>query len=330
MSDLYSILEVDRTASADDIKSAYKRLARIHHPDKGGDEARFKELGKAYEVLSDEQRRAQYDQTGRTEPEAQGPVPHDIFQQMFQNFAQFSFFGGQSGPDPNARGPSTVHVLPITLQDSFFGFTKTATVVQEKFCASCYATCKRCNGTGLITTQTRGIPPFIHISNSVCPVCGGKQMEHTSNAACDVCKGAGKYEESHTVGITVPPGMASGERIKYAGLANQQSPSVKPGSLYIEIALQKNTDFYREGDNLVHNVELTLKESLVGKVITIPYFTGNIELDTSTIGIIRSGMRHRMAERGFRTPGVLVVEFIVKYPETLSEDVRKQLMEIDF
>jgi DnaJ family protein A protein 2 len=327
MKKLYDVLGLQQDASHDDVKKAYRTLAKVHHPDKGGDEETFKKIGKAYEVLSDPEKRAQYDATGDENMESgPGRNPYDLFSQMFGSFAGFNirnpFANFQAAQQ--ARGPNVFHFLKISLKDAFVGVEKNLRVSIDRKCASCYSKCGDCRGNGSITTHIQN-GPFVQVVNAPCKTCCGKKVLYDNSSGCSKCTGTGTIHETKEITLTLPQGIMHGEKIKFPELGIQSTPMETPGDLYFEVMIEPDGTFQRDGNNLIYRHRLSLKESLVGAKITVPLYDKSVDIDTTDLGVIYPGFKHVVKGRGMKTSGDLVVEFAVEYPPLLSQSVREEL-----
>lgn len=331
MSNHYEVLGLEKTASDEEIKKAYRTLARTHHPDKGGDEETFKKISKAYEVLSDSEKRERYDRTGSDE-ESGGPGmdPSELFSQMF------SMFGGPGGPWKSTRKPQEkrgsdfLHRVNVSLDDVFRGIEKTLRLTIERDCKDCYTKCHECDCTGVTTQQIRN-GFFVQIMQVACTRCKGKGFVLAPAQGCGNCAGKGTYSVVQQIIVEVQPGCMTGDRIKFEGLGGQNRPDEKPGDLFAELFVEKHPIFDRENQDLIFKVDISLKESLIGTILEIPHFGGPIELNTSSLGVIKPGQRHKMKHRGITKKGAMIVQFNVVYPEKpLTEEVREVIANLNF
>jgi DnaJ-class molecular chaperone len=330
MKSLYKTLGLAEDATLEEVKKAYRNLAKVHHPDKGGDEETFKQIGKAYEVLSDPEKRAMYDANGDENMNATpGMNPHDLFAQMFGSFAGFNLNNPFSNfqQTPPARGPNIFHFFKISLRDAFLGVQKKLSITMQRGCTDCCSTCVPCGGTGSTTTQTRnGL--FVHVARGPCRNCSGTKVVYNLVKDCEKCKGTCKLNETREITLTLPRGIMHGEKIQFPELGGQSSPLEPPGDLYFEVVVEPHELFERHGDNLLYRHKLSLKESLVGTRVSVDMFDGPITMDTAELGVIYPGRKHTIKGRGMKASGDFIVEFIVDYPERLSKEVREELSRI--
>ena len=349
---LYDVLGVDRNSSTDQIKSAYKKLAIQHHPDKGGNVEKFKEISNAYNVLSDEQKRNEYNQIGDEGLAGGGGGgggggfpgginPHDLFAQMFGGgggpfgggFPGFSFdisgFGGNGGRRTReVRRSDHHHDIHISLNDAYYGIHKSVKVCITKTCLSCISSCSQCQGQGIINEIQRN-GPFTQISQRSCDRCNGSgNMTNLSNN-CGSCKGAGIINEEKKIDLDIPRGVSDKDFVYTArGLGEQpQAPNEKPGDLIIHVVVDKHSDLIREGVNLRNKpFNISFKESIIGKDIEVLHIEGIMKLQTAYhFGIIQptidytlkgKGMPHESNSSKF---GDMIINFNIAYPSKKLE-----------
>lgn len=293
--DYYDILGVSRTASADEIKKAFRRQARKHHPDAGGSEERFKELNEAYEVLSDTEKRAQYDQFGQyfggnVPPGAGGPgaggwtgsgpggfsyttnVDMGDLGDLFGNL-----FGGaaQAGRQRSSarRGVDLQYDVTLTFEEALNGISTKVDVKRAETCATCSGsgakpgtspvTCPTCNGTGH-TTQGQGLFGF----SRPCARCGGtgKIVEHP----CPTCKGKGSVTRVRPVTVNVPAGVTDGSKLRFKGKGEPGSAGGPAGDLYVVAHVKPHPYYTRDGADVVMDLPVTFAEAALGTEVTVP------------------------------------------------------------
>lgn len=288
---LYDALGVNKSDSCSDIKKAYFRLAKTHHPDKGGDPEKFKEIVRASEILTDEQKRRKYDEFGIIEGENGGapegmngfpgggggfPFPFDInINDLFGGM-----FGGNQGPrGPTVRKgrkpPPTTQTIGITLEQFYFGHNFDININRQCFCSTCNhtgakskETCKKCGGRGMIT-QAMQVGPMMMQTTGPCIDCHGKGERILET--CHVCSGSGFIIEKRNLGVKIPPGTRPGEMYLFPEVCSDNPEFERPGDAQIIIVEDGNDPNYkfikRIGDHFQHlqtTVNLSLSESLIG------------------------------------------------------------------
>ena len=296
---MYEVLGLDRNASQDDIKKAYRKLAREHHPDKGGDPEKFKKVQEAYEVLSDPEKRENFDRFGTADAPPQGPNPNDIFAQMFGGA-----FGGPRGP---VRRADHHHELNITLEEAYRGLTRTFKVTLSKPCFACRKQCPQCRGRGSVQIQM-GPMAF----SQPCPSCGG---QGGGSSGCQGCNFKSKKYEPLNLELKIPAGVEEGATLVAGGMGEQpQKPDEEPGDLIFHIKIQDHPELMRQGKDLIWSTRISFADSVNGKVIQVPHFDGSIEVNTSDWGILDPREDYLIPGKGFVQGGKLRISFNVIYP----------------
>ena len=342
---LYSHLGVDRNASADEIKRAYRKLAMQHHPDKGGDEAQFKQVTHAYEVLSDEGHRQRYNATG-DEGLTPGNSDHGggrhPFEDIFNNFfggggQQFGFsfqgMGGGGGGGGGVVGEDErpvkkMHEMVIDLKDAYFGFKRPFVVHISKPCVACFNTCVACQGQGR-TVHVRQIMPGMHQQFvTQCTQCGGRGKRHVPG--CGTCHSETTINETKTIEIVVPRGCADGHELSFEGCGARPQDV-----LIVKIRVREDPHFDRQGLDLYFKTTVMFAESVLGSEVTVPLFDGDLVVATAPWGIIQPGRKYLIEGKGMvndnGTKGNIVLVFSVCYPtaalSTASREALKPLLE---
>ncbi|MBB1161260.1 molecular chaperone DnaJ [Aquariibacter albus] len=346
--DYYDILGVPKSASDDDIKKAYRKLAMKYHPDRnqgeGAKEAeeKFKEAKEAYEMLSDPQKRGAYDQFGHAgvDPnmggrgaggegmggfaEAFGDIFGDIFGQG----------GGRRGQQVY-RGSDLSYSMEITLEEAAFGKETQIRIPSWEECGSCKGSgakagtsakaCTPCNGTGTVHLRQG----FFSIQQT-CPHCRGSGK--IIPEPCPACNGAGQIKKQKTLEVRIPAGIAEGMRIRSAGNGEPGSNGGPPGDLYIEIRIKAHEVFERDGDDLHCTVPVSVSTAALGGAIEVPTLAGKaeIELPEGT----QHGKTFRLRGKGVKgvrasTPGDLYCHVAVEIPVKLNDTQRKLFRELD-
>jgi len=338
----YDILGISKDASKEEIKKAYKKMAIQHHPDKGGDPDKFKEVARAYEVLSDDDKKRKYDQLGDEGFEQMsdmgmsgGMDPNSIFEQFFGGGGFNPFFGGdpfmrQQRPEQMRRKARNVqHVIQISNQDAYFGTQKVLKISIQKRCFKCLKTCENCQGRGQINSMQR-MGPFTTMVTQPCHICQGTGKVSGNNASCSSCKGKGDYTEEKIIELKIPMGVEMGHNIVFNGLGEQpQLENDIAGDLVFEVFVQPDPNFERSGLDLIYKSSLTFQESILGKKIKIPHYDETFEIDLGEYGIIQPNKSYILQNKGMKTihkKGNLILKFNITYPSSvLSQDLKNKL-----
>src|SRR6266511_2123591 len=279
--DLYEVLGVDREATEEDIRRAYRRLAREHHPDVNADPAaedRFKQVAAAYEVLSDPQKRRQYDTFGNQS------IP-DLF--PFGDIFDALFGGGlgrrrSRGPRTRARrGEDLFADVSLTLREAAFGLQREVPIDSLEPCARCGGTgaepgtspsrCSRCGGSGELQEVQRSVFGTIMTARP-CPTCRGSGEEILS--PCTECRGQGRTGRRQVVTVDVPAGVADGMELRIAGAGNAGVFGGPPGDLYLQVGVEPHPDFDRRGQDLLSILEVPLTHAVLGAEVDVPTLDG--------------------------------------------------------
>jgi molecular chaperone DnaJ len=342
--DYYEVLGVGKDANEADIKKAYRRLAMKLHPDRNaGDtktEAEFKDVKEAYEVLSDQQKRATYDQFGHAGLDAQagggrgGPGfnPGDAFGDIFGDvFGDIFGGGGRRGRSTVFRGADLRYELALTLEQAVFGDTvnlQLPTLVSCDTCAGSGAkpgtkpvTCRTCDGNGQVR-MTRG-----HFSiQQPCPTCrgSGQQIEQP----CSSCQGRGRMQKTKTLAVKVPPGVDNGDRIRLSGEGEAGQNGGPAGDLYVEIHIQPHEIFQRDGADLSCVIPISYATAVLGGTVEVPTLGGEVALKIPPE--TQSGRAFRLRGKGVRPvrgsgPGDLYCRVEVETPVKLTPAQKKIL-----
>ena len=331
MTDYYEILQIEKTATQDQIKQSYKKLAKIHHPDRGGDKEMFQKIQMAYETLSDEQKRKEYDNPipdifgGGGFP---GGFPGGGFPMGGGSFPfDFLFRGGN-----NKKKVNTNYLLKIKLSDVYFGLKKTLNVKHDIKCEKCNTKCNICNGTCKVKkVMSMGMMQIIQ--EQPCTNCNGYGITKSVNN-CTECDNKGVKVKKNTIQINIPRGVEDGRQIVFEGLGEQpKTDNEIVGDFVVVIKIEDNNLFKREGLDLIYEKDITFKESVIGKEILIPHFEKEFKINTQTFGIINPNKRYVIYNKGIKNDngnqGNLYIKFSVKYDEKiLNEEQIKALAEI--
>lgn len=294
MKDYYSVLGISKGATDEEIKKAFRKLAHQHHPDKGGDESKFKEVSEAYAVLSDKKKRAEYDRFGSGFSGGAAGTGQGFGGFDFSNFQGFEgmdindifgdIFGGAARGRSSRRGRDISIDIELAFKDAIFGAERRVLITKQGKCSTCSgtgakpgsetSTCKSCNGAGTIQ-ETRNTILGTFTTQRECPDCFGRGS--VPKDKCKDCKGAGVRKQEEEIKINIPAGIQNGEMIRMPGRGEAVSGG-SAGDLYIKIHVQQDKDFSREGVNLVTNLELKLTEALLGTKRTITTLDGKEEI----------------------------------------------------
>ncbi len=292
--DYYEVLGLSKGASDDDIKKAYKSLAKKYHPDVNKSheaEEKFKELGEAYSVLSDPQKKAQYDQFGHRAFEQGGGFGggggYGDFNSAFGDIFE-QFCGGGGGGRTNqgpSRGEDLRYDLHLTLEDAAKNIKQDITFSRLVNCTPCGGTgakdkkvkqCTQCNGAGFVQTNMK--TPFGQFaSKSPCPKCNGEGT--MAEVACPVCHGKKRIKETKTIAVDIPAGIDDGNRIKISGMGNAGAKGAPAGDLYIFVEIERHKVFQRDERDLFATAHISFPQAALGTKLTVPTLDGSETLD---------------------------------------------------
>ena len=349
--DYYQILGVDKKASAEDLKKAYRKLAMQYHPDKNKDdktaEAKFKEVNEAYDVLKDEQKRAAYDRFGKSAFDGSmggggfnpggmggagfGGAFSDIFEDMFGDIMG----GGRGRSEAAMRGSDVQYTMEITLEEAFQGKETTLRMPINDTCDKCHGSgsesskgsdeCPTCHGSGRIRAQQG----FFTIERT-CSTCGGAGA--VIKDPCKKCGGAGRVRKEKTLKVQIPKGIDSGRRIRLTGEGEAGVRGAAAGDLYVLVAIKPHRLFRRDGANLSGRVPIPMTTATLGGDIEVPSIDGsrnNVKIPPGT----QTGQQFRLKSKGMNIMrsesfGDLYIEIFVETPVNLSgkqKDLLKKL-----
>lgn len=341
MKDYYDILGVARDASPDDIKRAFRTLARESHPDANPDdptaEERFRRVAEAYEVLSDPEKRARFDRgevMGAADLFSSFGGLDEILSQFFggQGFGGQGF-GGSGGIGRRAERGSDVGVLvDLTLVESLHGVSRDVAYVAPTTCDVCegsgaaegssLVTCATCAGRGQVQVQRATLLGAM-LTTARCTTCNGRGS--TVERPCDECRGHGRTDRERTVTVDVPAGVDDGTRLRLTRRGGAGDIGHPPGDLYVEVRIAPDDRFERNGADLHHETSLSYSQAVLGATITVPLVDGETELDIpggTASGTVFRMQRHGMPRLRRRGLGDLFVTVTVDVPTEVSDDER--------
>lgn len=351
--DFYEVLGVSKTASKDEIKSAYRKLAKKYHPDINHEPDaadKFKEVQEAYDVLYDDNKRQTYDQFGMAAFEqgsstggAGNPFQGSGFSSqgfggvdLNDIFSSF-FGGGRSRGKANGprRGDDTLQRVRISFMDAINGTKVKIPVSYDEPCIKCggtgaktpndLQTCPQCGGKGYIRTQQRTLFGMME-NQSVCPTCGGKGK--IVKEKCDACDGKGYNHIKREIEVNIPAGINAGQQIRKVGLGERGVNGGENGDLYIEIVISDHEYFKRDGNDIHLDVPMSFVDAALGKKIEVPTVYGDVEVEvpagTQPNQILRlKGRGIKDMRKG--TPGDEYIHMQIKTPTKLSREQKKLL-----
>lgn len=350
--DYYNVLGIDKKASKDDIKKAFRKLAHKYHPDKGGgDEAKFKEITEAYSILADDKRRREYDTYGQafTGGGGQGAGGFDFnnfqgfggqgvefdFGDIFEGFGDI--FGSRSGRGGRSvRGRDISIDIEISFKEAVFGVTRTVLIAKVGSCETCKGsgakvgtdmdTCKTCNGAGKVhETRNSILGQFTSVRTCVSCDGTGKIPKET----CATCSGRGVIRREEEITIAVPSGIDNGEMIRMP----QQGEAVKggvAGDLYVKVHVKPHPVFRKEGGNLTMNLPIKLSDALLGTTVTIETLEDK-KLEVSVPPLSKMEETLRVRGKGIpyeNTRGDLLIHVTATLPKKLSGKAKKAIEEL--
>jgi molecular chaperone DnaJ len=352
--DYYEVLGVDKNASADDIKRAYRKKAMQYHPDRNpGDksaEAKFKECNEAYEVLSNAEKKGLYDQYGFA-----GVDPNfnpnagfggGGFGGGFGGFGDLGdifgdlFGGGRRSSSGPRRGENVAARLELTFEEAAFGAEKEVSVGRIEFCAKCSGsgcadgskpeTCTRCGGSGSVRT-TQNFMGMTMQSSTACPACGGRGT--IIKNPCSTCKGKGKVRRTAKVKVQVPAGVDNGQSVRVRGQGSAGSSGAPAGDLLVEISIRRHPLFGRNGADVLCEMPVTFAQAALGAEIEVPTLDGKVRY-TVPEGT-QTGTVFRLRGKGIphvdnnRSRGDQLVTVVVETPTKLSKEQKELLRKFD-
>lgn len=355
--DFYQVLGVDKKASAEDLKKAYRKLAMQYHPDKNAGnkdaEQKFKEISEAYDVLKDDQKRAAYDRFGHGAFDAgmgRGGAAgaggfsgfsgfggaagfSNIFEEMFGDFMGQQA-GARGGEGAARRGADLSHEMEITLEDAFKSKETPLKVSAWHSCVSCHGsgaekgtkadTCAGCKGSGRVRAQQG----FFTVERT-CPTCGGAGQ--TIKTPCKACSGSGRTRKEKTLSVAIPAGIEDGTRIRLSGEGEAGVRGGPSGDLYVFLNIKPHRFFQREGSNLYCRAPVPITTVALGGTVEVPTIDGK-RMKISVPAGTQTGQQFRLKGKGMtvlRSPnrGDMFVEILVETPVNLSKKQKELLQE---
>ncbi len=350
--DYYDILGISKSASADEVKKAYRKLALKYHPDKGGGpelEVKFKEINEAYSVLSDESKRRQYDQYGQTFSNAGGGGFNTAgFDFDFQNMDSMgdifeTFFGGGGRTSKRSkadvtRGRDVELMVEITFEEAVFGADKTIQVELEAVCETCDGsgsktgkskTCMQCKGDGHVKQMRQTMFGMI-AQMGVCSECGG--VGEIPEVVCTTCRGFGRLKKPVKIAINIPAGIDDGQTVRIPHKGGAGLRGGKAGDLYLVVRVLPSREYRREGFDLYKTISIAYTTAVLGGNIAVPTLFGEINLKIPPA--TRGGEIFKV--KGYGVPrvnasakGDLLVQVELDVPSRLTLKQRKLLQELD-
>ncbi len=347
--DYYEILGVARTADKTEIKSAFRRLAREYHPDvsKHQDaESRFKEINEAYEVLSDDEKRARYDRFGHAGVQGNGfgsagGAGFSGFEEIFEEF--FSNLGGRTsrrrGPRPGADRRVDV---TITFEESVFGVEKEVEFERLEVCDTCNGNgaapgttpvrCTQCNGTGEVRqVQQTFLGPMVQVAT--CPRCSGRG--ETISTPCNTCRGTGRMRKKVELNVPIPPGVREGLQIQVRSEGDAGDTGAPNGNLYVVVHVIEHAFFKRKDNDIILDVNINVAQAALGDKINVPTVDGNVEIvipaGTQTGKLFRlrgKGVPRLRGDGSNSGRGDELVYIQVEVPTKLTDEQRRLFEEL--
>ncbi|MFW5888334.1 MAG: molecular chaperone DnaJ [Patescibacteria group bacterium] len=361
--DYYNILGIDKNADQEEIKKAFKKLAHKYHPDKkDGDEAKFKEINEAYNVLGDEKKKKQYDQFGADFNQQQqagqnggqgfggfggfngaGGMHFDMddLGDIFGDFGDIFGFGGKkrSSRGGRARGADIEAVLDVEFEEAVFGAEKEVKLKKKEMCEKCKGngaepgtkieTCPTCKGTGRVYQVQRTIFGQMKVQTP-CPDCGGEGKKYAQK--CSQCGGKGVYEKDTSLKINIPAGINTGETIRFTGYGQAGEKGGPAGDLYIKVRVKPHSEFKREGYDIYSEKEIGVTQAVLGDKVDIETVYGKVKLKIPEG--TQSGTVFKLKGKGVphlngRGKGDHLVTVKVKTPTGLSKDKKEKLKQLN-
>ncbi len=351
--DYYDILGVSKDADQEEIKKAFRKKAHKHHPDKGGDAEKFKEINQAYRVLSDEDKRSQYDRFGeagtRNGAGFNGNFQGDFgsnfdFGDIFGDIFGGGFRSSSSATQSQRKGESIRINMTITLKEAFTGVVKEKSLKKRNSCGACdgsgaekkkgYKTCSECDGSGKIKKNQRTIfGSFAQVA--ICSNCRGAGK--IPKKECKECSGQGWVESIKKIKIKIPQGISSGQIIRISGKGHAVGPGGASGDLLVEVSVKSNKFFKRDGKNLHHETKISFSQAVLGGSVEIPTFDEGGDIKKKKLKIPKgseSGKIIKLSGEGMPElsgygRGDLYVKLKIEVPQKTTRNQRKILKKLE-
>jgi len=344
--DYYQLLGINRTAGEDEVRKAFRRLARQYHPDVNRDdgaEARFKEINEAYEVLSDPEKRRMYDQFGHVGPQGfdanmggMGGFGRFGFEDIFETFFGMGATTTRRGPQ---RGADLRYDLHLTFEEAVFGAEKELEIPRLDTCDTCAGSgaepgttpsiCPQCNGSGEVRRVQQSL--FGQMINVVlCERCRGEGRVVTT--PCQKCHGQGRVHTVRRLRVSIPPGVEDNTQIRLTGEGEAGPKGGRPGNLFVVVSVGQHRDFKRQGNDLIYELSINVAQAALGDEVSVPTVDGDqakVRIPPGT----QSGKKVRLKERGVpylrgSGRGDMLVHVRVVVPTHLTEEQRSLLLQL--
>ena len=350
--DYYEVLGVSKTASDDEIKRSFRKLAKKYHPDvnkEPGAEEKFKEIGEAYAILSDPQKRQQYDQFGHAAFDGTAGGPGfsgfdasdidlgSIFEDLFGgSFGNFGFGGGGSRRNRAVKGRDSLVKVKLTFEEAVFGCKKTIKLDINDKCDECNgkggfdeSTCSTCGGSGRVISQQQSLFGIIQ-TQTACRDCGGTGK--TFKKRCSACSGTGQVRKNKELDVTVPEGVDNGYQLRISGKGEAGINGGPNGDIYLEFQVASHPLYERDEEDIYLTVPLTITESALGCKKDVPTLYGTVSVEFKEG--IQNGSKLKLKGKGVKEPGslrkgdmILIVNVVT--PTKLDRKQKKLLKELE-
>jgi molecular chaperone DnaJ len=345
--DYYEVLGLPRNASSDDIKSAFRKLARQYHPDVSQEpnaEERFKEINEAYAVLSEPEKRAAYDRFGHAGVQNMGGVPDftvdfaDLFEEFFGGFGGFGRTSSRRARNAPRRGGDLQYNVDLSFEESIFGVDKEIDITRDEVCETCGGSraepgtsrvrCTTCNGAGEVR-QVRQTLLGSMVQVSTCPVCNGQG--ETIATPCHTCSGRGLVRKNRKKVVSIPAGVDNGNQIRLAGEGQPGDNGGPNGNLYLVVRVLSHKYFHRRENDILMDLDINIAQATLGAEVEVPTVDGPATLKIPAG--IQPGKVLRMRGKGVphlrgNGRGDQMVVVNVEVPKTLTAEQRKLMEEL--